>query len=163
MIIKSVLFFGIWSSPELNKLSHVTKEDTCIHLHKGKRVYRTLLKDIVATTKENGEILLIGVDEENLIKNVEPIYLKQYFTIISENHIKERVIIKKSVKKHNFKNVAYKFLDDAYLGNVEQIIYGDKVALFIFGAVYHMILLENKQVAQTYRKQFELLWKLAKN
>ncbi|MBS3167701.1 winged helix-turn-helix transcriptional regulator [Candidatus Woesearchaeota archaeon] len=149
--------------PNLNKLSRLNKEVTKVELHKGGRTYRTLLKDIIVTLNKNEELLLIGVDEQNLIENVEPIYLKQYFNIIASKNIKERVIMKKSKRsKLKPKNISYKYLDDSCIGNIEQLIYGNKVVLFIFGNPHNMIVIENLEVVETYKKQFELLWDIAR-
>jgi len=41
-------------------------------------------------------------------------------------------------------------------------VYGNKVAIFLWGNPNHLILIESKEAANSYRKQFELLWKLAK-
>lgn len=148
--------------PKLSALFHETKDDTKIELHKGKRVYRTLIKDLIASSKVNSEVLLIGVNEEHLMSEVEPIYLKQYFTIIKEKNIKERVILKKSSKRFTIPNVTHKFLEDKHVGTTEQVIYSNKVAIFIPSNPYYLIIIDNKQVADTYRKQFELLWSIAK-
>jgi sugar-specific transcriptional regulator TrmB len=147
--------------PELNGLVEPTKEKTKVELHKGRRVYRTLIKDIIATVGKNETVLLVGVNEQKLLEEVEPIYLKQYFSIIKEKNIKERVILKEGNKKFNIKNVAHKFLAKEYIGNTEQIIYGEKVAIFIPGDPHHLIIMNNKEVADTYKKQFELLWGIA--
>ena len=137
------------------------KEDTRVELHKGRYVYRILLKDIIAEVKKNSEVLLIGVDEEILLKEVEPLYLKRYFDLIKNKNIKEKVIIKKGKKTHNIENVEYKEIEESYIGKTEQCIYSNKVAIFILGNPYHLIIIENKEVAETYRKQFSLLWSVA--
>lgn len=67
--------------PNLKKLIP-QKSDTNVEMHKGKRVYRTLIKDIISTIKKNDEILIIGINEDELINEVEPIYLKQYLNLI---------------------------------------------------------------------------------
>ncbi len=147
--------------PELMQLSKNKKEPTKVELHKGKRVYRTLLKDIIATVEKNDKILLIGVNEKELMTEVEPIYLKQYLNMIPTRNIKEKIILKKGIHRSNFKNVQYKEIDEKYIGNTEQCIYGNKVALFITGEPHYLVLIENKEVAETYKKQFQLLWKVA--
>ncbi len=148
--------------PALQNMMNLEKEDTKVQLHKGKRAYRILLKDIIATVKKKQTVFLIGVDENTLLTEVEPIYLKQYFTIIKEKNIKEKVIIKKGSIKVHEKNVEHKEIDAKYIGNTEQIIYGNKVALFLIGNPHYLIIIENEQVAKTYEKQFELLWSIAK-
>ena len=148
--------------PNLMKIREFEKEETKVELHKGKRVYRTLIKDIMSTVKENEKVLLIGVDEKTLLNAVEPIYLKQYFNVIVNKNIKEEVILKKGMKKFDIKNVSHKYLDEKYVGDIEQIIYGNKIALFVLGTPYYLIVIENKKIADSYRKQFDLLWKQAK-
>ena len=38
------------------------KEETRIDVHKGQKVYRILIKDIMANLKKNEEVLLVGID-----------------------------------------------------------------------------------------------------
>lgn len=148
--------------PGLSKLMAVEREDTKVELHKGTRVYRTLLKDLTSTAKKGDTICLIGVDEETLLREVEPIYLMRYFNFIKKKNVYENVIIRKGLKKGGFENVHYRELEEKYIGNIEQIIYGNKVAFFILGTPYYLIVIENKELAESYRKQFSLLWNIAK-
>jgi len=148
--------------PDLVKLSSLKKEETKVELHRGKRVYRVLLKDMISTLKKNDEAYLIGIDEDVLIKEIEPIYLKQYVNAIKSKKIKEKVLIKTGGKKLESPNIQYKELDEKYIGKTAQIIYNNKVAIFILGTPYYLIVIDNKEVAETYKKQFNLLWKIAK-
>lgn len=148
--------------PELNKLIGFKQEETKVELHKGNRVYRTLIKDILSQLKNEEEVLLIGIDEDVLIKEVEPIYLKQYLNTIKTKNVQERIILKKGSKKMEYSNLKYKELDEQYIGKTAQIIYHNKVALFILGTPYYLIMINNKEIADTFRKQFNLLWSIAK-
>ncbi|MEA3413931.1 MAG: helix-turn-helix domain-containing protein [Nanoarchaeota archaeon] len=148
--------------PKLKELSKLNKEETKVDLYKGKRVYRDLLKDIINSLKKISEIFLLNIDEEILNKKVEPIYLEQYLNLINTKKIKEKIIIKKGNKKLKKSNLQYKILDEKYMGKTAQVIYGNKVALFILGNPYYLIIIDNKEIAETYRKQFSLLWKIAK-
>lgn len=148
--------------PKLNEIKSSEKKDTRVELHTGRHVYRTLLKDIIANIKTNKEIKIIGVDEEVLTKEVEPIYLEQYLNTIKSKKVKEKVIIKKGTKKLGFPLITYKEIDPGVIGNTAQIIYQDKVAIFILSSPYHLIIIKNEEVAKTYKKQFELLWQVAK-
>jgi len=148
--------------PELMKIAELKKEETRVELHRGKRVYRILLKDVISTLKKNEEAYLIGIDENLLITEVEPIYLKQYLNNIKLKNIKEKIIIKIGGKQLRNPNLQYKELDEKYIGKTAQIIYNDKIAVFILGTPYYLIIIENKEVAETYKKQFNLLWSIAK-
>jgi len=137
------------------------KEETRVELHRGKRVYRTLIKDLILDIKKNDTVYLLGVDE-NILEIVEPIYLKQYFTIIKEKNIKEKIIIARGGKKVKEKNLEYKELDKKYLGDTTTVIYQDKVFIFVRGNLYYLIAIKSRKIAETYLKQFKLLWDMAK-
>ncbi len=147
--------------PTLSNLFQSTKEETRIELHRGKRVYRTVIKDLLANIKKNDMIYLLGVDE-NILETVEPIYLKQYFNVIKEKKVKEKIIIAKGGKKLKDENLEYRELDPKYFDETSIVIYQSKVFIFIWGNPYYLIVIESPKVSNTYRKQFNLLWNIAK-
>lgn len=144
--------------PQLRKMHCGADEETKVTLHKGRYVYSTLLKDIIGSVEKNDTVLLTGIDEE-IIEQAEPIYLKQYLNIISRKKIREKIITKEGSRRRQRKNIEYREVSKDYIGNTAHIIYAQKVAIFINGNPRHMIFIENMQVAETYRKQFALLWK----
>ena len=147
--------------PKLSGLFRETKEETRVELHRGKRVYRTLIKDLVSSLKKQEEVYLFGIDESRL-EMVEAIYLKQYFTILKEKKVREKIIIAKGKKRFKHPQLEYRELDPSYIGDTAFVIYQSKVAMFILGEPHHLIVIENESVANTYRKQFSLLWSIAK-
>lgn len=147
--------------PQLSGLYNTNSEETKIELHKGKRVYRTMIKELISSLKKNDTIYILGANEE-ILETVEPIYLKQYFNIIKEKNITEKIIISKGNKKLKENYLEYKELDPRYIGNTTIVIFQDKVFLFILGNPYHLITIKSKSVAETYLKQFKLMWKIAK-
>lgn len=148
--------------PSLKKIENISKEETKINMYRGKYCYKTLLQDILATLTENSEIYIFGIDEQKGM-DAEPLYLKRYFSLAQRKHIFEKVIIKKGTKKlSEAKNTHYKFLSADYIGKVPYFIYGEKVALLTLSEPLNCIIIEDKEIAQTYRKQFEVFWKMAK-
>ncbi len=148
--------------PYLIKLAEPVMEETKVELYKGKRVFRVLLKDVLSTLKKDSEFYLIGIDEDVLLTEVEPTYLRQYLNIIKSKNIKEKIIIKTGGKRISNPKIQYRELDEKYIGKTMQIIYNNKIAIFIHGTPHYLIFIDNKDVAETYKKQFELLWKIAK-
>ncbi len=147
--------------PDLIKLAEPVMEETKVELYKGERVFRVLLKDVVSTLKKDSEFYLIGIDEDVLLTEVEPTYLRQYLNIIKSKNIKEKIIIKMGGKKISNPKIQYRELDEKYIGKTMQIVYNNKIAIFIPGTPHYLILIDNKDVAETYKKQFEFLWNLA--
>jgi sugar-specific transcriptional regulator TrmB len=151
--------------PELEKLQKISKEEIKVELHQGKYVYKTLIKDILSTLKENKEVLIFGIDDEVLMKldKYYLTYLKQYFSRLQKLNIKERVIVKTNAKiLKEAKTTTYRFLPKGVIGNTAFEVYGNKVAIFLWGIPNHLILIENKKVADSYRKQFQILWHQSK-
>jgi len=150
--------------PDLQKIQESVKEDISVELHKGNYVYKTLLNDIIATLKKNDEVLIFGIDDDTLLKidPYTPIHLRQYLARIKRLNIKERLITKTGNKiLQEAKTTKYKFLPKSMFGNTAFEVYGNKVAIFLWGTPNHLILIENKEVADSYRKQFSVLWSKA--
>ncbi|MBS3079956.1 helix-turn-helix domain-containing protein [Candidatus Pacearchaeota archaeon] len=152
--------------PKLLTLSETSHGDIKAELYKGKNVMsQNLLKDIIARLKKGDEVLVFGIDDKKLIKEDKyyQVNLLIYLEKIKRLGIKERIIVKKGTElEHVEKTTKYKHLPDRYFGNVTFQVYGNKTAILLWGNLHHLILIENKEVADAYRKQFELLWKIAK-
>jgi len=89
--------------------------------------------------------------------------LNIYLSKIKLLGIQERLIVKKGTElPHVEKTTKYKTLPNKNFGNVTFEVYANKVAILLWGTPNHLILIQNKEVAESYRKQFELLWKQAK-
>lgn len=148
--------------PQLSSFFKSSKSETNVQLHRGKRVYKTLIKDVLANIKKNDIIYILGADETKL-EAIEPIYLEQYLNTIKSKKIKEKIIIAKGNKKFPRSNLEYKDIDPKNLDETTVVIYQSKVNIFIWGEPYYLITIESEKVANTYKKQFELIWKIAKD
>lgn len=150
--------------PELMRIKSSVKEDIKVELHRGRYVYKILLNDILTVLKSGDEVLIYGIDDETLIKldRYTPIFLRQYLGRISKLKIRERLIGREgALIIPEAKTTKYKFLPAKIIGSTAFEVYGDKVAIFLWGEPNYLILIENKKVADSYRNQFEILWKAA--
>ena len=147
--------------PQLEKIEGIWKEETKVDVHKGKYAYKTLLNDVIGTVRKKEEVLVLGIDEELLMK-LEPLYLKRYFAIAKRLHISERVIVKKGTKMlQEAETTQYRFLPEELIGKIVQFIYGNKVAILTLSEPLNLIIIEDKSIAATYRKQLDVLWGMA--
>lgn len=83
------------------------------------------------------------------------------------NKLKSRQVFDETVReggKEIAKNklTSIKYLSKEHAQFQETIIVGDYVAIAVFTQTPYAFLIKDKAVAEGYRKQFELLWKLAK-
>ncbi|MFH1358270.1 MAG: helix-turn-helix domain-containing protein [archaeon] len=151
--------------PDLEKIKKSIDEEIKVELHKGEWVFKMLLNDVLSILKKNDEVLIYGIDELSIFKlnKFMPMYLDQYFHRIIKMKTKERVIIAEGGKRFpEATTTKYKTLPKEIIGNTSFFLYANKVAIFLWGIPNYLILIENKRVADSYRNQFEMLWKAAK-
>lgn len=150
--------------PRLKKLIEIPKEESNVELYTGKKVIRVIQKDVLKDLLKNkGESLVIGVDEKKFME-VDPIIMEQFFNQMEKNKLKERILVRKGdnylpAKKST---TTYKFLPKEFFDPTSTFIYGDNVAIVLFSEPLNGIIIKSKLIANAYRKQFELLWKIAK-
>lgn len=149
--------------PDLMRLSDASKDPLSVETYKGDNVLRIALRDIINKLKDKGgEVLCTAVDESIPFKESETI-CDQYERDLLNYNIRERVIIREGAKgvflngTSKYRKVPKKFYNE----NPVQI-YGDNVQMIIWGNPNYLIIIRNKGVAESYRKQFEMLWSVAK-
>lgn len=148
--------------PELEAMSRLPREDTFVEVFKGNEGLKYFLKDIVKTKKE---VLITGIDDTKYQEALS-IFMKQYFRDLKNNNIHERVITIKRKGVFLFdKKIApttsYRFLEATQFNQTNTFVYGDKVVIVTWGAPPTAIMIQNKEIAETYRSHFEHLWKIA--
>lgn len=149
--------------PELTSLDKKSKEPVRVETYKGKNITRIALRDIINRLKEKGgEVLCTAVDESIPLKEYETI-IEQYERDMINYGIKERVIIKEG-SKGIFKNKTskYKRIHEKFFNSNPVQIYGDNVQIIVWGNPDYLIIIRSRDVAKSYKKQFELLWQIAK-
>ena len=84
-----------------------------------------------------------------------------------KHRIKEKVLCSHKVfddiKKYDYEYSETRKLPHNYILPTTTLIYGDNIALFNWRLPYHAIVISNKDMAEAYRMNFELLWKMSNN
>ena len=145
--------------PQLIRLTKVQEQETKVEIYRGKEGLKTVLKDIIRTKKN-----YVGLGEEGRFQKVLPIYVHKFLKQLEKNDIHEKVLVREDLKSITLKskNSIFRYISKDYLSPVTTLIYGNKVANFIWTLPYHTILTTNKEVADSFRSHFEALWKIAK-
>ena len=147
--------------PQLNILQEKTTKDMHVEVYKGRLIFRICMNDQISTMHTGRDLLMISIDEK-AYEEIEPIYIQRYFQKEQEHGCKEKVIIKKGGYRLKAKHIEYRELPPEYIGNGSQFMYADRVCFLLWGNPNHLIIIRNQEVADTYRKQFYVLWELAK-
>jgi len=143
--------------PQLIGLTKFKKEKTKAEIYQGKEGMKTILKDII---REGKDYVVFG--EEGRFQETLPIYSEQFMKKIEEENIKERVLVKEGQKVIKSRNSTFRYVSKEYFSPSSTVVYGNKIGIIIWSEPYLVILVENKEVADSYRNYFEMLWKIAK-
>jgi len=144
--------------PEIEKLSQIKREEIRVEVLKGVEGFKTLLNDILRTGKE---LLAFGV-EESLFQEKFPTLLEQYFKKEEKLGIKERVLTSEKTKFiFKRKSIKYRYVPDEFFSPTTTNIYGNKVVMIIWEPLT-IVMIENSGLADSYKKHFEMLWKISK-
>ncbi|MBC8500960.1 MAG: helix-turn-helix domain-containing protein [DPANN group archaeon] len=119
---------------------------------------KIVLKDMVKTGKE---VLAFGLEENKLQKNV-PDELNEFIKDMEGKKIPEKLLFKKGSEIVVSKYSKVKFLPKEFFNPLHIEIYGNKVAITDWTEPITTIIMEKTEIAEAYRKYFDLLWKMAK-
>lgn len=148
--------------PQLKTLFLHEKEEMNVEVIKGKRVLRRIMLDIFHTIKEeDGVLLVMGVEEETYL-DFDEIAIKQHIARFRKNKLKEKLLARKGTKFFYEGNQSeYRLISENLFNPNPTHIYGDKIAIVIWGNPAYGIIITNKQVADVNRKYFNALWDMA--
>jgi sugar-specific transcriptional regulator TrmB len=147
------------SMPSLEALYRLPQEDTKVEVFSGPEGLKLVLNQIADS--EEKDIRIIGIDERKYLEYF-PAYINQYFKKLRARGAKERVIAAKSRDPMTFDNgvTSYRFFDVGVISPSDMIIFSGNVVIIIWGVPIVTILIANRDLAETYRKYFEFVWKL---
>lgn len=134
-----------------------TKESACIF--QGKRGIKTIFEDLL-NYKEYSVFASKGMFKEILRE-----YFDQFQNRKKKKKIKAKILIDESLKNSDYvKSISgkIKFLPKEYNYPSATFVYSNKVAFFVFTEYPTAFLIESKEIAESYKSYFNLLWRLAK-
>ena len=144
--------------PSLLKLSQTKREDIRIEVYRGIEGLKTFLNDVLRTDKD---LIGFGIDETKF-KERAPIIMEQYFKKEEKIGIKERLLTSEGAKfVFNKKTTSYRVIPQEFFSPTPTMVYGDKVVIIVWEPLT-MVMIENADLAKSYKGYFEMLWRSAK-
>lgn len=145
--------------PELNALFHKSKEKEESNIYKGRKGIRSILNDILNYKEyvafgSSGGFLGIMKHDFNIFQKRKKQLKINARVILSESSKEKRDV------KEAFTN--FRFIPDKFSSPTTTFIYDDKTAIIVWAETPIATLIISQEVAESYRKHFELMWKLAK-
>ena len=142
--------------PKLEGLSKIENDETKIKVYRGTEGMIKLGEELMQNPED-----YIVFGEQGLLQEILPIYSEQFMKKIENSKIKERVLAKEGIKVINSKNSKIRFLPKQFSFPTSTIIFRNLTIIAIWSEPL-LISIENKEVSDSYRAYFEILWKISK-
>lgn len=143
--------------PQLSALSSgKPKEEIEIEIYRGKEGMKKIGEELILNTKE---YLVMG--EQGKLQETLPIHSYQFMKKIEEKKIKEKVLARKGMKIIKSKNTSIRYVPETFNFPTSTIIFNDCIVIVIWSEPL-AIKITSKEVAESYRNQFNVLWNLSK-
>lgn len=146
--------------------SGVRKRTGEIKILRGSAGFAQFIYDVYETIKVmGGEICVSNVDERNFDKwqgEHREDYLSKMSALRKEKNYSFKILIQEGDKHQVADYAQYRFVKPENFSSVPFYIYGNKSAIILFEADVAVYIIENKEIADAQRKQFNLAWNAAK-
>ena len=142
--------------PKLKKIEKTKEVVQEINVYEGKEGLRTLMREIM----KSESFCSFGATG----KAYETLYeLPRIAKELTKKGFCARIILSSELKKHkmvNIRNMEFKFLD--IKSEATTTIFDDKISIHMMKEKPLIIVIKNREIAETYKNHFEILWKIAK-
>jgi sugar-specific transcriptional regulator TrmB len=144
--------------PSLEKLVRFQKEEINVEVYRGREGIKTMLNDML---KEKCEVLGYGLNEYYWQENF-PLIMERYFKEAKMMGINERLLTHdKAEFIFEKETTVYKYIPYEYFNPTPTFIWRNKVSIIIWEPLT-LIMIENPELSDSYRKYFNMLWKISK-
>ena len=148
--VKSIL-------PELEQKFNFIQSKKETVFFRGKQALKSIFDDQI---KEGKEVLILGASPS--AKDVIKYYFPKYDNERKRKNIKVKAIFTGKVD-YKIPLAEIKYLSKEFNSPSSTNIYGNKVAIILWTEEPIAILINQKEIADSYREYFNILWKAAKN
>lgn len=142
---------------ELKNIKNNNEESFSVEVFKGKEGFKYWLNDMV---KEQKDVYGFGIDEK-IFSSKFKYEVAQYFQKRKNLEYKERLLTKENPDfLYKDMNTTYRYLPEKYFNPTPTVVYSNKVVIIIWEPM-HLIIIKNSNLADSYKKNFEMLWTIA--
>jgi sugar-specific transcriptional regulator TrmB len=143
--------------PDLKKMQESVSEKVNVEVFHGEKGMKAAYKDVLRTGEE-----VLGFGMAGQFRSYFPEFSQQWIRDMNTGKIKNKYIyVKGTAYKDRYFEA--KTISKDLVTPVATHIYGDKVMIAIWSPALVSIIIRSKEVADNFRKYFEILWKSARN
>ena len=144
--------------PSLNKLYEEEKNNVVVEIFQGLNGLKVIMEDML---KAKEIIIFNGVDINKLLEQIPNFKLKNFLNEKRKKKIKTKILYSETVKPVKGPLYTYKKIPSSLgiLNNVNYWVYNESVIIGIWSAELLFIKIDNVDVASTFKKNLNYLWK----
>ena len=146
--------------PLIKKRNESKAQESNVRMYLGYEGPKIILKELIEASIKNKINYGYGT-RDNPFVEVYPHELNEFFEFEEKHKFKTLLLFAKGNRQKQ-PNATIKYLPPEFFSPVRTMIAGDKVFLVDFTKPFTSIIIENKQVAESYKEHFKILWKIAK-
>lgn len=155
--------------PELKSLQNKEEKETNISIYEGFEGFKTAFRKIIDDCPEDGTIYIMGFSEQPYANdslrtfisnmNVKSAQKKHVLKIIMDKSAKET--LGKDREKEKYSEI--KYMPRGYISPAAIDIFEDYVYIFLWEKKPFVFMINNKNIADSFKQYFNFLWKIAKS
>lgn len=133
-----------------------------VQIFQGEEALFRLYDDVIATyTGSGGVIHISGVDERKFIRAGGERFF-EYLKKFSELGIIDNLLARDGDMHLVVPAKYYRWVPEEIFSQVPYMVYGEKYAIILWGPPVRVTLIQNAEIADSYRKQFKAHWRRGK-
>lgn len=129
-----------------------------IQVFEGENAIFRLWQDMLNTLKDGDIRMLSGTDERTYDKIAGKEKFRDFMRKFAERRITSRLLVRHGDTYFVEPISHYRWISNELFSQVPYFVYADKYAILITEPIQRVVLIENKAIADSYRKQFMGLW-----
>lgn len=145
--------------PKLIQIYHESKEKEDSIVYKGRKGIKSVFDDVLHYKE------YVAFGSSGKIAEVMQHDFVLFQKMKEKHKIKSKIIESESSKKNRkFRKITYakfKYIPDEFSSPTTTIIYGEKTAIIVWGEIPMATVIKSKEVANSYKNYFNLVWKIA--
>ncbi len=131
-----------------------------VHKHEGKDFIKKLNDDLFSCMKgPEDEVVMCSINEKMFPKHV-PDEMMRYYNHHKKIKFREKILIRNDDDFLLASPQTYRWISSELIGTIPYYVYKDRFAMIMWD-VPRVVIIRNKSIADTFRKQFDFLWNLS--
>ena len=150
------------TAKEINNIVGSIKQKQEALVYRGKKGVRTFYKELL---EDGNDYIVFGAPEKS-IGLMDDLFWRNFNVKRRDKKIKAKLIFNESIRKYgeSIKNkiTEIRYFDKDFEPLTETNIQEDRVAIIVWTEEPILFIIQDKNVAENYKKYFEKMWRLAK-